>query len=109
MTEKDLINLFDRRIEGFEGQLDELESAIGMLVIARLLGWKVLYLIHTRKTIQHYEGILGVSMREMVPPVGRLAKRSLAWRALQNVNNFWKAVKGEIPGIRSAEVGRPGR
>lgn len=109
MTEKDLIQLIDHRIEGFEGQLDELESAIGMLLLARQLGWKPVYLIHSRKTVQKYEGILGVSLREIVPPVGRLAKRSLAWRLLQDVGNFWKAVKGEIPGIRTSEASKPGR
>ena len=109
MTEKDLVQLLDKRISNFEGQLDELESAVGMLMIARHYGWKVIYLIHTRKTIQKYEEILGVSLRDIVPPVGRIAKMSLAWRLFQGVGNFWKVVKGEIPGIRTPEASKPGR
>ena len=109
MTERDLVHLIDRRVEHFDGQLDELESAIGMLMIARHYGWKVIYLIHTRKTVQKYEKILDISLRDIVPPVGRIAKRSVAWRLMDDVGNFWKAVKGEIPGIRTSEASKPGR
>jgi hypothetical protein len=106
MTEKDLVQIIDAASEKFKGQLDELESAIGMLMLSRLYGWKVIYLIHSRKTIQKYEKMLGVNLRELAPPVGRLAHKSLAWKLAQGVGNFWKAVRGEIPDIRTAEVSK---
>lgn len=104
MTEKDFVKIIDVASEKFAGQMDELESAIGMLMLSRNYGWKVMYLIHSRKTIQKYEKILGVNLRELAPPVGRLAKKSMAWNVVQNVGNFWKAVRGEIPNVRTAEI-----
>ena len=50
-----LIDIELNAIAGFTGQLDELESALGMLLMGHHLGWKVLYLIHSKKTIRKYE------------------------------------------------------
>ena len=48
--------------------------------------------------------MLGVDVREILPEVGALAHKSLVWVAAQKVGNFWKAVKGEIAGIRTPEA-----
>ncbi|MDY6994879.1 MAG: hypothetical protein SVR94_20015 [Pseudomonadota bacterium] len=104
MNDKDLIQIIDSAIDNFSGNSNELAKAIGMLTIGRKFGWKVLYLIHSKNTIRKYEKILSVDLREVLPEVGPNAHKSLAWRAVQKVGNFWKAVKGEIPGVRSAEI-----
>lgn len=91
----------DKVTKNFKGQIPELEQAIGVWVVGRQFGWKVMLLVHDRKTIAKYEKLLGIDYRNEVPDVGEFAHKSLAWRAAQKVSNFWKAVKGEIPGIRS--------
>ena len=48
--------------------------------------------------------MLGVDVREVLPDVGDFAHKSLAWAAAQKVGSFWKAVKGEIAGIRTPEA-----
>ena len=100
---KDIIPHVDKVTKKFKGQINELEQAIGMWVVGRLFGWKVMLLVHDRKTIAKYEKMLGIDFRNEVPDVGDFAHKSVAWRAVQAVSNFWKAVKGEIPGIRSPE------
>ena len=104
MTEKQLVKLIDERTKEFAGQLNELENAIGMLMIGRLFGWKPLMLIHDKSTIKKYEKILDINIREALPEVGEYANKSLAWKAVSKVANFWKAVKGEIPGIRTNQI-----
>lgn len=90
--------VIDEAIVRFEGNLDELEGAIGMYMLGRHVGWRVLYLIHSKKTVRKYEQILAItSVRDEFEADGPDADRSLAWRALQAVSNFWKAVSGEIP------------
>ena len=79
----------------FEGNLDELESAIGMYVIGHDLGWKVLHVIHSKKTIAKYERILGIKVTEVFPEFGPDAERTNAFRIIQGINNFWKFVSGE--------------
>lgn len=104
LSPKQIIEISLNAIKPFTGDLTRLERAIGALVIGKKMGWKVLYLIHDKKTLKDYEGILGIQFREALPEVGELANKSIAWAALQGVKNFWKAVKGEIPGIRSPQA-----
>ena len=106
LSDKQLVELLDKAIIEFEGDITQLESAIGMLMMSRHLGWKVALLMHDRQTIKKYEEILGIALRDMVPEVGQYAHKSVAWLAVQKISSFWKAVKGEIAGIRSPIVNR---
>ena len=88
-------DLMDDRIRDFEGGLDELESALGMYMLGRHFGWKVLYIIHSKKTVRKYEEILGIDVREEFPAEGLDAERSNGYRAIRSISNFWKFVSGE--------------
>ena len=79
----------------FDGQFDELENALGMLMIGRLVGWKLLVLIHNKRSIRKYEGILGINIREEFPEEGPLTHKSAAYELIKKVGNFWKAVSGD--------------
>lgn len=87
----------DEAIVRFEGNLDELESALGMYMIGRHFGWKVLYIVHSKRTIRKYEEILGISVRDEFEAEGPDADRSNGFRAVQAVTNFWKAISGDTP------------
>lgn len=91
-----LVKLINDASTEFSGTFDELEKAAGMLMVGRLYGWKVLALIHNRRTILKYEKILGISIKEEFEPVGPLAHKSLAFDFVEKLGNFWKAVSGEI-------------
>jgi len=101
MDNDQFISIIDKATDNYHGDITHLSRAIGMLAIARRLGWKVTYLVYTRATIKRYEKILEINIQEVLPDVGDLAHKSIAWNAMKKVTNFWKAVKGEIPGIRS--------
>jgi len=96
--------IVESRFNDYAGDLTELESAIGALVIGQKMGWKVLLLVHDRRTIQKYGYILGVDFQEVMPEVGDKAHKSKAWIAMQKIGNFWRAVKGEIRGIKTPEL-----
>lgn len=85
----------DNAIISFSGSLDELESALGMLRIGHHFGWKVLYLIHSKKTVRKYEEILGIKIREIFPETGASADRSIGLSLALKASNFWKVVSGE--------------
>lgn len=89
-------DVMDQAILRFQGQLDELEGALGMYMIGRHFGWKVLYTIHTKSTVRSYESILGISVREEFLEFGPDAKRSNAYHAINALSNFWKFVSGEV-------------
>ncbi len=104
MQTKEYIQITDKAFKDFSGDFGELEAAIGAFMVARHLGWKPLLLIHDKKTLRKYEKILGVSFREIFPEVGPLAHKSRAWVLVQKVSNFWKAVSGDISGVRSPKA-----
>lgn len=103
LTDADLIKLIDKSIMKFHGNSEELENAIGALMVGRKTGWRPLFLIHSPKSIKKYEGILGVEFREVMPEVGPKAKDSVAWKIGQTVSNFWKLVKGETTGVKTSD------
>jgi hypothetical protein len=84
-----------RRLPQGKFQIDEVESAIGMYVLAHHFGWKVLYLIHSKKTIRKYEEILGIKLSEKFQEFERDAPRTNAYKIIQAVTNFWKLVSGD--------------
>lgn len=76
-------------------QLDELESALGMYILGFHFGWKVLYVIHSKRTIRKYEELLGISVRETFDEFGPDADRTNAFEVINTVSSFWKLVSGD--------------
>ncbi|MBX3616618.1 hypothetical protein [Nitrosomonas sp.] len=104
MTENEIVEHIKTRIELYRGDVMNLEHAIGCFYIGRQLGWKIILLMHDRKSIKKYEQLLDLDFRVHMPDIGVLAHKSLAWRAVQKVSSYWKAVKGEIANIRTPQV-----
>jgi hypothetical protein len=93
-------------IASFHGDLPELESALGMLRMGHHFGWKVLYIIHSKKTIRKYEQILTgdskepVRIRELFKEDGPSSYRSHGYRLVQAASNFWRAISGEAEDVK---------
>lgn len=94
----------DRAIVEFVGQMDELESALGMLRVGHHMGWKVLYMVHSKKTIRKYEDILDIKIRDMFPERGPSSGRSTGLALAEKFSNFWKVVSGEVKVERRREI-----
>lgn len=104
MTSTELHKIVDAAIQKYHGRGTTLESAIGALYVGHAYGWRVMFLMHNRTTIRGYEKTLGISFQEALPEETALSKRSPAFRAIKHVGNFWKAAKGETPGIKSTHL-----
>lgn len=92
-----LVARLDEVTARFAGDFGELESAIGMYMIGRMVGWKVLVLLHNKRTIRKYEEILGnINIREEFDEEGPFADKSMALEIVKKLGNFWKAVNGEV-------------
>lgn len=85
----------DKAIRQSGFQIDELESALGMYMVGFHFGWRILYLVHTKKTIRKYETLLDIKVSEVFPEYGPDADRTNAYKILQTVSNFWKVVSGD--------------
>ena len=92
---KRIVDLLDDAIYNFTGTVDELEQALGFYLLGRHIGWRALVVVHNKRTIRKYEGILGIDIREAFPEVGADAERSMGYSIASKLSNFWKAVSGE--------------
>lgn len=91
-----LVTRLDSLIVNFEGDFHELESAIGMYMVGRIVGWKVLLLLHNKRTIKKYEIILGgINIREEFEPTTDFSNKSIAFKIITKLGNYWKGVNGE--------------
>jgi hypothetical protein len=92
---KQLQELELRAIAKFSGQLDELESALGFLRLGFQYGWKVLAIIHSKKTFKKYEQILDITARELFPEETPTSDRSMGFAIAKKLSKFWQIVNGE--------------
>lgn len=93
---KRLVDIVDSAMYNFEGDVDHLEAAIGMLFVGRQVGWRPLLLIHNKNTIRRNEQILGIEVRKFFPEDTPRSDKLAVYKAVKAIGNFWKAVSGEI-------------
>jgi hypothetical protein len=91
-----LIQIETEAIAVFQGDLTQLEAALGMLRMGHHYGWKVLYIIHSKKTIRTYEEILKIKIRDIFKETGPSSYRSVGFNLAQRYSNFWKVAGGDI-------------
>ena len=99
LSDAEKIAAFDKvgvAVANFSGSLEELEKAVGMLMVGYHFGWKVLLLVHSKRTIKKYETILDINIKEFFPAEGRSSKRSMGLDLAKQIGNFWQVVSGDI-------------
>lgn len=95
----------DNAVDRFYGDLDELERAIGMVMVGRHYGWRVLLLAHSPKTVRDRCRLLGLdSIRTATPELGVLAHRSVALSRVLGTIHYWQAVRRQVSSVCSSLV-----
>lgn len=84
-----------RAVAKFHGNLDELESALGFLRFGFHYGWRVLAIIHSKKTFKKYEQILEIDAHELFPEETLTSDRSYGYKIAKKLDKFWQVVNGE--------------
>ena len=87
--------VMDKAIRQSGFQIDELESALGMYMVGFHFGWRILYMVHTKKTIRKYEALLDIKVADVFPEYGLDADRTNAFKILQTISSFWRVVSGD--------------
>lgn len=106
IPDAEVIRRIEKAIDRYGGYLGTLEGAIGIYFVGRRLGWRPLYLMNDRKTLKKCENILRISLRAALPEIGPKADKSIAWGLYDRATSFWRAVRGDFPGVKSLEVRR---
>lgn len=95
MTSEELVAHIDIMIKEFEGDAPELIAAIGTLMVGRVYGWKVLRIITSSKSYAKYQRVLGMEFKDYLPATTKFSDRSLGFKIVTNLNNFWEVVQGK--------------
>lgn len=97
MTEHNqLMRIAQTAILNYFGDIDVLNSALGMLFTGHYCGWRFLYIVHSKRTVRKCEKVLNIKVTEYFEPTGQLSHRSAGLAEANKHSNFWKCVSGDI-------------
>jgi hypothetical protein len=66
----------DSAIKRLKGDSRRRSNAIAYLMIGRVMAWKVMLLMHDRKSVKDYEELLQINSKELFPEFRRMADKS---------------------------------
>ena len=92
----ELFQIAENAILNYSGDIDVLNSALGMLFTGYYFGWRFLYIVHSKRTVRKYEKVLNIKVTEYLESVGPLSNRSAGLAEANKHSNFWKCVSGDI-------------
>ena len=79
-------------IENYKGDAPILGNAIGMMILGRHVGWRVIRMIYSTETYIKYERILGIELKTIIPERGEFAYKSLGLAIIDAIGGYWNFV-----------------
>jgi hypothetical protein len=95
LTDEQMIKKIDDVISNFDGQLDDLTAAVGMVMVGRLYGWRVIRLVNSRRHWMLACKLFG-DLKEFLPDRGALHKKSVGLAIIDKVGDYWDFVNGKV-------------
>jgi len=96
MNDSELMKEIDRVSADFSGSYDDLQAAIGAVMVGRLYGWRVVRLAGSRRHWTLACKFFG-DLKEILPPETPLSQKSMAYRIVTKAGNYWEVIKGHEP------------
>lgn len=96
MNDKELMQTIDQVTCEFHGQLDHLYEVIGMIVAGRLLGWRVMRLVSTRRCWTLAGKLFG-DPKLLMPERGRYYDKSVGMKIIDTTGEYWSYIQGHKP------------
>jgi len=93
MKDEEMMKKIDQVSTAFVGQLDDLQAAVGMLVVGRLYGWRVTRLISSKRHWSFACKLFG-DLKELLPERGVLAHKSVGLEIVDKAGDYWDVVSG---------------
>jgi hypothetical protein len=94
ITDKELMIKIEDVTKEYSGLIDHLYEAVGMIVVGRLFGWRVMRLVSSRRCWSLASEIFG-DPKELMPERGRYAHKSYGLRIVDAVGGYWDFIKGK--------------
>ena len=81
-------------VEQYTGQIDDLYQAVGMIVVGRLFGWRVMRLASSRRCWTKATQLFG-DPKELMPARTSLSRKSVGLSVIDAVGGYWDFIKGK--------------
>ena len=96
ITDDELLANIEKALDNFEGDLTEFYTAVGLVVVGRLMGWKVMRLVSTRKQWDMANRLFGDIKQPgyILRERDRYAYRSKGLAIADSLGNYWDYIKG---------------
>lgn len=101
MTDEQFNAKVEDLLKGFTGQLDQFYEAVGMVYMGRLMGWRVMRLVASRRCWALSVELFG-DLKTELPERGAYAYKSVGLKIVDEIGGYWKIVKG-LQSFKTAE------
>lgn len=105
ITDQEMLNLMEIKASEFTGIGGDLISAVGILVLSRFYGWRVMRLIASRRQWNVTVKIFG-DVKKMAPERGQYARKSVGLALADKIGDYWSYMRGQKNSKEDPEKGR---
>lgn len=95
ISDEELSEKVEQLAKEYKGQLDDLYAVVGMIVIGRHFGWKVIRLTSRRGHWALANKLFG-DVKKLLPERGLYAHRSVGLQIADTLGKFWEIVRGTV-------------
>ena len=81
-------------IASFKGHGNDLQSALGALVVGQHYGLRALRIMHSPATIRKYDRVLGRKLKDLCPSETHLSDKILGVKFANKIGAYWDVVTG---------------
>lgn len=83
-----------KHIAEFKGPGNDLQSALGALLLGQHIGFRALRIMHSPATIRKYNRVLGMKLKDACPADTHLSDKILGVQFANKIGKFWDVVTG---------------
>ena len=95
MTDEEMMKKIDDVMLSFTGQFDDLSQIVGMIVLGRQYGWRVIRLVHSRRSWTLACKYFG-DLKLILPKDGKpeYVRKSVGFAVVDALGRYWEFIKG---------------
>lgn len=92
MNDSELMQKIEEVTANYKGDISHLYEAVGMIVIGRLFGWRVMRLVTPGRTWIDAKKLFG-DPKDLMLEKERYYKKSVGAAAVDKMGNYWEVIK----------------
>lgn len=97
ITDEEMLKRIELVCETYSGQGDKLAEVIGLIVMGRFYGWRVVRLASPSRSWPLAVRLFGdLTSGDLMPERGRFAHRSFGLKIVDGMKDYWEVVRRHV-------------